>query len=189
MHYEMPRSTNIHKSMILRGTVFAPPALDRADIEATQGRANRSGRSYGGAPLRGDFGNGRGRGGHINFADSRPNPFAAHINPNLPPRGMQNDYRGGPPPPPMGGWAPPLHGADEFWRGPPPPPNSYGNSPHGYAPPGHNFNYGRPPAPLPPQGYQNGYQDGNFGNRFSNNNQYGPPPDGRFGGQDDRIGR
>lgn len=179
--------------MLLRGINFAPPALDRADIEATRGRANRSGRSHGGAPLRGDFGNNRGRGGHNNFADPRPNPFAAHISPDFTPQVMQGNYRGGPPPPLMGGWPGPLPGAgpDVFWRGPPPHQNPHGNPPHSYAPPSHNFNYGRPPPPPPPppQGYQNGHHDGNYGNRFSNSNQYGPPPDGRHGGHDDRIGR
>lgn len=188
----MPRTAYVHKSMILRGTTFSSPALDRADIEATKTRANRSGRSHGGAPLRGDYGNGRGRGGQSNYADSRPNPFAAHVNPGFPPQGMPGNYRGGPAPPPMGGWGPPPPGSEDFRRGPPPPANSYGNSPYGFAPPGQNFNYGRPPPPPPPppHSYHNGHHDSNYGNQFAHQSYYGPPPDGRYGGgQNDRNGR
>lgn len=188
VHYEMPRSAYVHKSMLLRGITFAPPALDRADIEATKSRANRSGRSHGGAPLRGDYGNGRGRGGQVNYADSRPNPFAAHINPGFPPHGLPGNYRGGPPPPPMGGWAPPPPGSEDFRRGPPPPANSYGNPPYGYPPPSQNFTFGRPPPP-PPHNYNNGHHDGNYGNQPPNPSYYGPPQDGRYGFNNDRNGR
>lgn len=185
--------------MLLRGIKFAPPALDRVDIEATKSRASRSGRSHGGAPLRGEYGNGRGRGGQVNYADSRPNPFAAHVNPGYPPQGMPGNYRGGPPPPPTGGWAPPPPGSEDFRRGPPPPANSYGNAPpYGYAPPSQNFNHGRPPPPppppphsyhTPPHNYHNGHHDSNYGNQFPSPNYYGPPPDGRYGAHNDRNGR
>ncbi|MCJ1353283.1 MAG: 5'-3' exoribonuclease 2 [Icmadophila ericetorum] len=60
VNYEMPKSTHIHKSMLLRGVKFPTPVLEYADIEATRSRASQSGRSYGGAPLRGNY---RGRGG------------------------------------------------------------------------------------------------------------------------------
>ena len=69
-------------------------ALDSGDIAAIRSRANRSGRSYGGAPLNDDRNGGyQGRGGRngggynggggnpINYA----NPFAAHLNPNFVP--------------------------------------------------------------------------------------------------------
>jgi 5'-3' exoribonuclease 2 len=54
VHYDMPKSGHIHKSMLLRGVKFPPPALNPADIEATKGRAARSGRSNAGVPLQGD---------------------------------------------------------------------------------------------------------------------------------------
>ncbi|MCJ1381667.1 5'-3' exoribonuclease 2 [Xylographa soralifera] len=152
-HYEMPRSQYIHKSMLLRGVKLAPPTLDRADIEATKGRANRSGRSYGGAPLRGNNGNGRGR-GNFDYSSSRPNPFAEYINPGFAPPGIAS-Y----------GQRPPQLSRD--WRGPPggqqfhqAPPNDSGRYMQGsgppnqgpYAPSGWQAGYVPPP---PPQGYYN----------------------------------
>lgn len=188
MHYEMPRTTHTHKSMLLRGVKFGPPALDRADIEATKGKASRSGRSYGGAPLRGNHGNGRGRGGQINYGDTRPNPFAAHINPGFPPQGVPNAYRNGLPPPPVGNWGPPGVGPDAYQRGPPPP-QAYGIPPYGYShPPPNNVNYNRislPPAP--PSNQSSGFPNVNNENRFSS--YYAPPPNGRQSGQNDRYGR
>lgn len=189
VHFEMPKSTYIHKSMLLRGVKLSEPALDRSDIEATKGRANRSGRSHGGAPLRG--GGGRGRGGHINYADHRPNPFAAHLN-GPPPNGfsgnrgpdpyVDNSYGRGPPPSYHGFGQPPPHGryngaqADGHHRGPPPPPpynlgppppqNSFpgGSSPfNGYGPPPR-----APPNQYPPYGSTSsyyGHQGGYYGGR------------------------
>ena len=179
VHYEMPKSTYTHKSMLLRGIIFGKPALDRADIEATKGRANHSGRSHGGAPLRG----GRGRGGQMNYSDSRPNPFAAHINPGYPPPGALGTSRGGPVPPPMLGWVPPPKGQEAFSRGPPPPP-------------GHGYNYG-PPQPPQADYYggqsqqpQHGYYMSGYGNHAPDNNYYRPPPPGdRYGGSSNRNGR
>lgn len=83
--------------MLLRGVQFGPPVLNRGDIEIIKGRAHRSGRSYGGAPLQGDHGNGRGRGGQIQYAEPRPNPFAPYINPNFHMQGNPNQavYRDG----------------------------------------------------------------------------------------------
>ncbi|EAW07457.1 5'-_3' exoribonculease Dhp1 [Aspergillus clavatus NRRL 1] len=78
VNYEIPKSSHVHKSMLLRGVKFGPPALDNADIQAVKHRAQHSGRSYGGAPFRG--GN---RGGRINYASDRPNPFAAHLDPSF----------------------------------------------------------------------------------------------------------
>lgn len=96
--------------MLLRGVKFATPMLNSADVRAVKGRAQNSGRSYGGAPF-----NGRGRGGQMNYSSDRPNPFAAHLDPrfvNAPPGGM---------PPMPSGWVPPAPGAD-YSRGPPGPP-------------------------------------------------------------------
>ena len=178
----MPKSTYTHKSMLLRGIKFDAPALDRADIEATKGRANHSGRSHGGAPLRGGH-NGRGRGGQISYSESRPNPFAAHINPGYPPSGGSGSFRGGPVPHPGSGWAPTPPGQETFQRGPPPPP-------------GRGYNYG-PPQPTPPVGYYNGQPQqpqhnhymNMYGNHAPNNNYYPPPPVDRNGGYNDRNGR
>ncbi|TKA78398.1 5'-3' exoribonuclease 2 [Cryomyces minteri] len=156
VHYEMPKSTHVHKSMLLRGVKFGTLALDHADIEATRGRSRQSGRHFGGVPLNDNYtngGRGRGRGGRINYGadsrqnyndsrngysgdsrsghvqqDGRPNPFAAHLNPQFvpPPQfAVQNGY-GAPPP----GWVPPP---PHLARGPPPPPpGQYGYPPQGY---------------------------------------------------------
>lgn len=174
VHYEMPKSTHVHKSMLLRGVKPAPPALTREDIEATKGRAAHSGRSFGGAPLRGNHNNsgGRGRGGsnNINYGDNRQNPFAAHINPGFipPPPPQFQGGRGGPPPP-----DPRM----VFGQGPPPPPPGFGGAyGNGYAPP--QQGYGGYGAPPPPQQQHQGY--------YGNNQGYGPPPpqDRRYGGFD-----
>ena len=171
----MPRSVHIHKSMLLRGVKFLPPVLDKADIEATKNQASRTGRSFGGAPFRGGSrGNGRGGrgGGQINFANDhneRPNPFAAHINPNFAP--PANAFgRGGQPAPGQYPLPPPR--ANGFQSNFPPSTPSRG----GY--------YGGPsPMPVynagPPQlhhgGYYNGPPQGGYGNQLNNNRngQYG----------------
>ncbi|KAK5017279.1 5'-3' exoribonuclease 2, partial [Cryomyces antarcticus] len=82
-------------------------------IEAIRGRSRQSGRQFGGVPLNDNYNNGgrgRGRGGRINYGadsrqnyndarngysgdsrggyaqqDGRPNPFAAHLNPQFVP--------------------------------------------------------------------------------------------------------
>ncbi|CAL5871662.1 uncharacterized protein PFLUO_LOCUS5915 [Penicillium psychrofluorescens] len=138
VHYAIPKSTHIHKSMLLRGVKFATPMLNSIDIRATQGRAQHTGRSHGGAPL----GGGRGRGGQFNYApdrSDRPNPFAAHLDPNFVPGAPP----GGPP-----GWIPPVPGGGGYSRGPPGPPR--GGMQQGY-PPGGQPGYGQPPP------YNNGY--------------------------------
>ena len=138
--------------MLLRGLKMPQPILERADIEATRAKANSSGRSHGGVPLRGDN-NGGGRGGRINYADDRPNPFAAHINPNFahPP----NFGKAPPPPVHNRSYGPPPSMNDGYYHGPPPLQNGSYNGPPGY---------GRPPPP--PQGYGGGF----------NNVPLGPPP-------------
>jgi len=170
VHYQMPRSVHIHKSMLLRGIKFGPSTLNAEDIAATKGRANHSGRSFGGAPL--GRGRGRGRGGQMNYVEERPNPFAAHINPGYSHGPPPSFGRGGPPPP--GGQysvypPPPLryHGA------PPPAPNGYYNNP-----PPPQSEYGRPQPP--PGAYYNAQAQGpsnGYGNGY-----YAPPQDGRYGG-------
>lgn len=193
VHYEMPKSSYTHKSMLLRGVKFGTLTLDRADIEATKGRANHSGRSHGGAPLRGGHNNGRGRGSQMNYSDSRPNPFAAHINPGFAPSGISGNSRGGPPPPPMPGWAPPPPGSETLQRGPPPP---HGRNPFSYAPQGQSYNYGAPQVPLqngygnrPPQPPPSGQYMNNYPNHAPNDDYYRPPTGDRYGGYNDRTGR
>ena len=167
----MPRSSYTHKSMLLRGVKFSPPALDRADIEATKGKANRSGRSFGGAPIRGDYSNNNGRGrDQISYADSRPNPFAAHINPNYAPPSVSSNFRGPPPPQPPHGWLPQPPGAQAF-RGDAPPPRPLGGGvPYGHPPPPQQYGYAPPPSP-PSNHYNGGYVDPS-----RNGNGYGASP-------------
>ena len=130
--------------MLLRGVKFSDPVLDKADIDATKNQASRTGRSFGGAPFRGgNRGNSRGGrgGGQMNYGNDRnerPNPFAAHLNPNFAPPPMSFG-RGGPspsgsygPPPPrqsgyQSGFNPSSRGG---YNGPPPPPQGgyYGGS-------------------------------------------------------------
>ena len=118
VHYEMPKSVYLHKSMILRGVDYPPAALDQHDIEVTRSKSSQSGRSHGGVPFDGNRGRRGGRGGvggdrvggQISYADShttnsRPNPFAQHLDPNF-------FTNGGVPRPPVPGWGgPPPNGA------------------------------------------------------------------------------
>ena len=150
VHYDMPHSIHIHKSMLLRGVKFAPPTLDRADIEATKGRANSSGRSHGGAPLGGGRGNGRGRGGQINYSNDRPNPFAQHLNPGFVP--PPNGFGRGPPPPPSQYNGFPPQPPQAYFNGPPPPAQGRYNGP----PPPPQLGYYNGPSPAPPNGYGTG---------------------------------
>ncbi|KAI9825759.1 MAG: 5'-3' exoribonuclease 2 [Sarea resinae] len=144
VHYEMPHSSHVHKSMLLRGLKMPSPKLDRADIEGTKGRAGRSGRSFGGAPLR-DYGerNDQNRGPPVNYSDSRANPFAAHLNPSFNPQGFNGNQLIPPPPGALAtpGWVPPMPDPNSFWRGPPPPPPGQG----------FQYGYGGPPPPPPTQ--------------------------------------
>lgn len=152
----MPRSVHVHKSMLLRGVKFSPPTLDRADIEATKGRANTSGRSHGGAPLGGGRGNGRGRGGQISYSNERPNPFAQHLNPGFAPPPPNGFGRGLPPPPGQFNGYPPQP-PRAYFNGPPPPAQGRYNGP----PPSLQSGYYNGPPPAPPNGYGNGGQYSN----------------------------
>ncbi|KAL9619949.1 MAG: hypothetical protein Q9160_005506 [Pyrenula sp. 1 TL-2023] len=180
MDYQMPKSLNVHKSMLLRGVRPPPAVLDTQDISIIKSRSRNSGRSFGGAPLNGRNGSqrGRGRNGNISYAardgppppqshgdrDNRPNPFAAFIDPKFPP----------PPPPGMGGVPPPPQFAG---RGGPP------GGFNGYVPPrgGHSGGY------QPPSHNGGGYNDrgGSYGGRdHSGRSGY----DGGRGGYDGRNG-
>ncbi|KAL9599204.1 MAG: hypothetical protein Q9219_003985 [cf. Caloplaca sp. 3 TL-2023] len=194
VHYEIPASTHIHKSMLLRGVQPPPPTLTREDIEATKGRAAHSGRSFGGVPLRnnnnhngggrGGRGNGGGGGNHINYAaDNRQNPFAPHLNPGfVPPTHFQPGGRGMPPPPP------PQHHHMPEWGPPPPQMQGYGGGFNGFNPPmqqqpqRYGGGYGQPRHPPPPQ-HMSGY--------YGDSRGYGPPPpprDPRYNNGDPRFG-
>ena len=98
VHYEMPRSTHTHKSMLLRGVKLAPPTLDQADVEATKGRAGRSGRPHGGISSKANFGPYKSQSGISHASDTRPNPFATHIPPGYslpyPLGGYHSNHRG-----------------------------------------------------------------------------------------------
>ncbi|KAE8153890.1 exoribonuclease 2 [Aspergillus avenaceus] len=175
VNYEIPKSSNIHKSMLLRGVKFNPPALDNGDIQAIKSKAQHSGRSFGGAPFR----NGNGRGGRINYASDRPNPFAAHLDPSFMPPGNANAQTM------QSGWVPPAPGSAGYSRGPPPPPRGGMSNSH------HRNQYG------------SGYQQGNYGrgdyygrgqqgyqyqgSQGNQSNQYNGRQSG-YGGQDYRGG-
>lgn len=151
--------------MLLRGVKFPPPALDNSDIQGVRNKAHNSGRSFGGAPLR----NGGNRGGRIDYTGDRPNPFAAHLDPNFVP------------PPNVGGsvipsgWAPPNPGCANFSRGPPPPPR--GGMSSSYRPP-------YPPGPGPQSGYYGGSQSqqGYYPPTSQYGQSMGPQGDYRGGG-------
>lgn len=169
VNYEMPHSNSIHKSMLLRGLVFPPPALDRGDIEATRNRAARGGHNnfHSNHNRRGGrFENGnysdmmaprhkpprRNNGGSSGY--NPENPFAAHLNPNFDP----NVTGRAPPPPHMAaanGWLPPPPpGMGGF----PPPPPPRGN---GQYPPSGRGGYGSS------NGHHNSYRGGRHGDRHS----------------------
>jgi 5'-3' exoribonuclease 2 len=167
--YTIPKSSHVHKSMLLRGVKLPTPMLDSNDIRATQGRAQNSGRSFGGAPFQG-----RGRGGRMNYQSDRPNPFAGHLDPNFAP---------GPPGGPSGahmvppGWVPPNQGYGGYSRGPPPPPR--GGMANQY-PPQQGYQQQQPGGYYSPQ---NQY---NQGGQYNNGNGY---QQGGYGSQDYRGGR
>ena len=139
----MPKSKHVHKSMLLRGVKFKPPALNAGDIEQTKSKASRSGRSHGGVPLKGD---GRGRNSFNYASGNQANHHnGGYAQNNRPSYGSQNNgYNNAtyyPPPPPPG--------MASFGHGPPPPP-----------PPGYNFNGQGPPGYSQPPPRQYGYSGG-----------------------------
>lgn len=99
LYYEIPKSKNIHKSMLLRGVRLDPPTLSRADIDQIRSRAESRGRSYGGAPL---YGGGRG-GNRGSFRSDNGPPQPRYDNAPLQHRyGNQQSFGVPPPPPPPG---------------------------------------------------------------------------------------
>lgn len=154
VYYEMPQSSYVHKSMLLRGVKFPKPALNPGDIEATKaraaGRGGRGGGNYGGPPSRHNSQSGNARESykyapHSNmyprqsFQDQRPQMEQYH--------NSGNHYSGGsysnqlartnwqPPPPGISSLAtgPPPPGFGSFAPYPPPPqagpPHTYGAAP------------------------------------------------------------
>ncbi|RDA89663.1 hypothetical protein CP533_5492 [Ophiocordyceps camponoti-saundersi (nom. inval.)] len=51
VYYDMPTSSQVHKSMLLRGAQLPPPTLTRSDIEIIRGKAGRFALSNGGSPM------------------------------------------------------------------------------------------------------------------------------------------
>lgn len=159
--------------MLLRGAKLPTPALDRSDIEILRSKGQRSGRSFGGVPLKNHHG-----GGRINYGPGGPPGQGGRG------RGYGNGYgRGygngngygggygggqsqyGPPP----GWQPPPPGFPGFGVGVPPPP------PPAHLSGGYNQGYG--------QDYRTDrYTPGGYGD----SQQYRPPPPP---GQDRRYDR
>jgi 5'-3' exoribonuclease 2 len=135
IYFDMPKSTSVHKSQLLRGVEHPPRVLDSNDIDQHRHRAKRGGgRSYGGAPLQNDRRQSGGRPEGINYS----NPFAAHLNfggPNNMGRGQQ---AGSPPAGGFGGVPPPPWVAAQMGFVPPPPPG-FGN---GMAARGNRYNNG-----------------------------------------------
>ncbi|KAJ5627759.1 5'-3' exoribonuclease 2 [Penicillium lividum] len=171
VNYTIPKSTHLHKSMLLRGVKFATPMLNSADVRAVKGRAQHSGRQFGGAPL-----NGRGRGGRMDYGGGgggRPNPFAAHLDPRF--MNMPQGGQGGPGGPHGGqqgmapGWVPPQQGGGDYSRGPPPPPRG-----------GHQY----PPRDYHQQGQYNQHGQYNQQSQYNQQGQYGGHQN--YGSQDNR---
>ncbi|KAK4179995.1 exoribonuclease 2 [Triangularia setosa] len=174
VHYELPASSHIHKSQLLRGVKLPPPVLDRSDIEILKGKGRNAGRSYGGVPLNNNNNNnynrngGGGRGDRINYGpgggNNRNNDRGGYNNNyrgsnNNQSQGYGNGYGNGggygsggggdrnqyaPPP----GWQPPVPpGFPGFGQGGPPPP------PPGYVVPPHQGGYNQGPPVPPPNRY------------------------------------
>lgn len=178
VHYEMPRSNHIHKSMLLRGVKLPTRALDQNDIEGTKSRAARSGRSHGGAPLRGNGGF-RGR---DSFNYSGSNSYSRPQNQSQQSHSGYNDYKNHNYASPQTSWQPPPPGVAGFARGPPPPPpGSYGTYPHtqSYQAQTSTPIYGgQHQPPMPQFGY-----DATYDHRNKKNNgppDYGPHSNDRY---------
>ncbi|KAH7036342.1 exoribonculease Dhp1 [Macrophomina phaseolina] len=180
VHYEMPKSNNIHKSQLLRGVKFPPPALTEDEVHAVRNRARHGGGSrdrgfhshnenrWSGGPPRHNNNNRNGGGGgnRDSYSGGGPlnanNPVAGLLNPNFNPQAFMR----GPPPPPhvaaqMNGWQPP-------------PPPQFGGA---FPPPGAGPSGFPAYPPGPPAGMPAGY--GGYG---------GPPQNGGYGGGGGRGG-
>lgn len=147
VHFSMPVLPALHKSTLLPGVKFGAPVLDFADVQETQNRANRSGRSHGGVQL--SHNGGRSDGRRINYG-ARDGPHAdnRHGNGNGHGNGA-NGHHSGP------------RGYNDRNRG-----HERGHEGRGYADAAQQVFSGLPPAlaaqaaahgfPAPPQGYPAG---------------------------------
>lgn len=166
VHYEMPKSVHIHKSMLMAGLKMPRKVLERRDIDGVKSRGRDSGRSYGGAPLH-DNNPGSFNMRNINYAAAakiqQPQypsaPSAVTFPPPMHPAmlaqfGQQNGQASGLPFPPQ---LPPQFFTPHNSGGPPPPPPGYGGPPL----------RGGPVAIPPPSGfsYQGSQQNLGFQNR------------------------
>ncbi|KAI1004139.1 5'-3' exoribonuclease 2 [Podosphaera aphanis] len=148
VHYEIPKSNHTHKSMLLRGVKLPTPTLTHSDIENTKGKAARSGRNHGGAPLAGD---GRGRN---QFNYGAPNQH--HSKNNNRQRVNSNSYNNNSFSGSTPGWQASPLGTARFSSGPPAPvPGNRmfdgRNAPFHYPPQpyGFNANFGPPGLHAP----------------------------------------
>ncbi|KAL6858655.1 exoribonuclease [Trichoderma novae-zelandiae] len=115
VYYDMPKASQTHKSMLLRGVRMPPPALTRSDIEEIKGKTNRTGRNYGGPPSHYGNNNGRQRGGYSGgYRDTRE-PYNGRNRDNQRFQPYPNPPYGMPQPPPYGG---PQHGGWQPSNGP-----------------------------------------------------------------------
>jgi 5'-3' exoribonuclease 2 len=156
VYYDMPTSTHTHKSMLLRGVKMPAPVLTRSDIEVIRGKTNRSGRSYGGAPL-----------GRFNHNTGQREPM--HYGPrdgSGPRHGQGGRGYGG-----AGGYAPPYPGPPPGQSWYPPPPGAAG------------FGMGAPPPPPPPGHYSGGGPGGGYQGGYNDNRQQWQPPQQHGRGQ------
>ena len=144
LYYEILRSQHIHKSMLLRGVKFGAAALDRTDIQSTKGRASQSGRSYSGGSMKANLGSSRGRGIAHN-GESRPNPFAPHIDLSSVSPAAFARLQSYHPPPAAGAQMSSSFNSESFRQGPPPQTPFWGQAhisstrSRGYMPPGQTY--------------------------------------------------
>lgn len=135
VYYDMPKSSHLHKSMLLRGVKFPTKALNAADIESTKARAASGGRGGRGGRGGGYNGgrHGGGRGGNQDMYDR-----SSRQDPRVTPSNSQNGfdtYHTGPQSirtSQSHGWIPPPPGFGGFANGPPPPPPGFNGYPQGY---------------------------------------------------------
>ncbi|CCX04525.1 exoribonculease Dhp1 [Pyronema domesticum] len=188
LFYDLPKTKNIHKSMLLRGVRLDPPTLNRGDIEMTRSRAEGRGRSYGGAQLYRGRGNHNGsfrsdRGGHGGYNNNRGDDRGDNRGGNW---GNNNNYNnnrnqggypaqqdGTIPPPSTGGWGGSWGGAPQGAAyGLPPPPGQFGRGGYPQPPPGVRDG-GSYVGPPPGQGdnRRGGGYNNNRGGRGGNQNR------------------
>lgn len=172
VNYVMPVSTHVHKSMLLPGVTMPRVVLDSQDIADTRAQTQRTGRNFGGAPLRDH----NGGGGRINYGSDNRNGQNGygngHGNRNGNDHGNSRGYgnsngRGG------GGRG--GHGGHGSHGGPPggynapldlsqlPPALQAQAAQHGFVPPPFPPLQGGQMPPFPPPPHGNGYGGGQSG--------------------------